>query len=142
MFKMSLLSSAALIIVAAGIAASAERPETAIPNFMSADFGWLLATGVNFRALEGKVAPVGADPHPQGADGTGPVIRERMSTSVGRTSENPGFSKTSSKVNASRGPPSIFWTMPNSIIPRGLPPAAKNGLRRACRTVGRDSRRR
>jgi len=31
------------------------------------------------------------------------VIRERMSTSVGRTSEKPGFNSTSSNVKASRG---------------------------------------
>jgi hypothetical protein len=87
MFKMSLLSSAALIIAGAvGIAASAERQEAAIPNLMSADSGWLLTTGINFRPVEGRVAPVGADPHPQGADGSGPVIRERMSDT-----ENPNL---------------------------------------------------
>ena len=80
MFKMTLLSSAALIIASAAcIAMAAERQETAIPNFMSTDFGWLLTTGINFRPIEGKVAPVGGDPYPQGRDGSGPVIRERMS---------------------------------------------------------------
>ena len=59
MFKMTLLSSAALIIAgAACIGIAAERQDTAIPNFMSADFGWLLTTGINFRPIEGKVAPV------------------------------------------------------------------------------------
>jgi hypothetical protein len=63
MFKTSLLCSAALIAsVAAGIAAEAGTPENAIPNFTSADFGWQLTTFLDFRPIEGKVAPVGADP--------------------------------------------------------------------------------
>ena len=87
MFKMTLLSSAALIIAgAACISAAAERQETSIPNFMSAEFGWLLNTGINFQPIEGRVAPVGADPYPRGRDGTGPVIRERLSDA-----ENPNL---------------------------------------------------
>jgi hypothetical protein len=63
MFKMSLLSGAALIAsVAMGVVAEAGTPESAIPNFASADFGWQLATGLDFRPIEGKVAPIGADP--------------------------------------------------------------------------------
>jgi len=53
---------------------------------MSAEFGWLLNTGINFQPIEGRVAPVGADPYPRGRDGTGPVIRERLSDA-----ENPNL---------------------------------------------------
>lgn len=63
MFKMSLLSGTALIAsVAVGVIAEAGTPESAIPNFASADFGWQLTTGLDFRPIEGKVAPIGADP--------------------------------------------------------------------------------
>jgi len=59
---MSLLCGAALIAsVAMGIAAGG-TPESAVPNFASADFGWQLTTGLDFRPIEGKVAPVGPDP--------------------------------------------------------------------------------
>ncbi len=63
MFKMPLLCSAALIaLVAVGIAARAGAQEGAIPKFMSTDFGWQLNTGLDFRPIEGKVAPVARDP--------------------------------------------------------------------------------
>jgi len=63
MFKMPLLCSAALIaLVAVGIAARAGAQEGAIPQFMSTDFGWQLNTGLDFRPIEGKVAPVARDP--------------------------------------------------------------------------------
>src|SRR6266566_9349035 len=63
MFKTSLLFGAALIAsVAAAVAAGAGTPENAIPNFMSADFGWQLTTFLDFQPVEGKVAPIGADP--------------------------------------------------------------------------------
>ena len=82
MFKMPLLCSAALIAsVAAGIAAGAETQESAIPNFMSADFGWQPNTGLDFRPIEGKVAPVGFDPGTLRGRGT-----ERMSDA-----ENPNL---------------------------------------------------
>ena len=85
MFKMTLLSSAALIIAGAVcIGMAAERQDTAIPNFMSADFGWLLTTGINFRPIEGKVAPVAGDPYPQGRDGSGPVIASACPTQTTR----------------------------------------------------------
>ena len=62
MCKMSLLCGAALIAsVAVGIAAGG-TPESAVPNFASADFGWQLTTGLDFRPIEGKIAPVGPDP--------------------------------------------------------------------------------
>jgi hypothetical protein len=48
------------------------------------------------------------------------VILVPMSTSVGRTSEKPGLSSTSSKVKASRGPPLSVWAMPNSLPPGAI----------------------
>src|SRR5437870_5856185 len=63
MFKMPFLCSAALIAsLAVGIAERAGAQENAIPNFMSFDFGWQLNSGLDFRQIEGKVAPVGRDP--------------------------------------------------------------------------------
>ena len=74
MCKMSLLCGAALIAsVAVGIAAGG-TPESAVPNFASADFGWQLTTGLDFRPIEGKIAPVGPDP----SDSPGRGV-ERMS---------------------------------------------------------------
>ncbi len=81
MLKMALLCCAALIAsVAPGLAAGAGAEESAIPNFASADFGWQLAGGIDFRPIEGKVAPVGHDPrYPQGGNGDGQQATERMS---------------------------------------------------------------
>jgi hypothetical protein len=49
------------------------------------------------------------------------VIRDRMSTSEGSTSDRPGLSSTSSKVRPSRG---LFLSIANSacarVIPAGL----------------------
>ena len=63
MFKTSLLCGAALIAsVAAGIAAEAGAPESAIPNLTPAAFGWQLTTFLDFQPIEGKVPPIGPDP--------------------------------------------------------------------------------
>ena len=63
MFKMSLLCGAALIAsVAVAIADGDGTPEGAIPNFASANFGWQITTFLDFQPVEGKVAPIGADP--------------------------------------------------------------------------------
>jgi len=63
MFKIPLLCCPALIAsVAVGIAAEARTPESAFPNFMSTDFGWQPNTGLDFRPVEAKIAPVGPDP--------------------------------------------------------------------------------
>ena len=63
MFKTALSCSAALIaFFAVGSAAPAQAEESAIPNLMSADFGWQPASGLNFLRVEGKVAPVGRGP--------------------------------------------------------------------------------
>ena len=63
MLKMPLLLGAALIVcAAAGIAAGAGTPESAIPNFASATFGWQPTTFLDFEPIAGKVAPIGPDP--------------------------------------------------------------------------------
>jgi hypothetical protein len=68
MFKIPLLCSAALI-ASVGISMPAAAQEDAIPGFMSANFGWLLDTGFDFRPTEGKVVPVGPDPNWRGGIG-------------------------------------------------------------------------
>src|ERR1700693_2139316 len=111
MFKMALLCSAALI-ASVGIAMRAGAQESAIPNFTSTKFGWLLDTGLHFdfRPIEGKVAPVesdpnwragsrfaendfsyqapeaGSDPHPRGESGNNRQLIERLSDA-----ENPNL---------------------------------------------------
>jgi hypothetical protein len=64
MFKKSSMWSATLIaVLAAGSAARAVGAENAIiPNFASADFGWLLQGGIDFRPVPGKVPPITFDP--------------------------------------------------------------------------------
>jgi hypothetical protein len=87
MFKMALLCGAALTAsAAASIAARAEGPQSAIPNFASAGFGWQPNAGFDFRPIEGKVAPVGADPRPRGVTLAGEPVRERLSDA-----ENPNL---------------------------------------------------
>jgi hypothetical protein len=58
----------------------------AVPNFMSADYGWLPnnvpqnnPAGLYFLPVPGKVTPVGADPHPRGVGADGQPVRERLS---------------------------------------------------------------
>jgi hypothetical protein len=68
MFKNSSLWSAALIAsLAAASAVNAVAAENAsIPNLASADFGWLLQGGIDFRPIPGKVPPIAFDPaYPQ-----------------------------------------------------------------------------
>jgi hypothetical protein len=82
MFKMPLLCSVAMIAsVAVGIAARAGAQESAVPTFMSSDFGWQPNTGLDFRLIEGKVAPTGRDPTTRVQQGV-----ERMSDA-----ENPNL---------------------------------------------------
>ena len=69
MFKRSSLWSATLIAsLAVGSTTNAVAAETTIiPNFASADFGWLLQGGIDFRPIPGKVPPITFDPaYPQG----------------------------------------------------------------------------
>ena len=80
MFKVASLCSAVLFAsIAAGVGARAGAEESAIPNFMSANFGWQPTTFLDFEPIEGKVAPVGADPRPRGVGADGQPVRERLS---------------------------------------------------------------
>jgi hypothetical protein len=63
MFKRPMLGGAALIAsILVGFPAVGMAQERAMPNLMSADFGWQPNTGLDFRPVEGKLAPVGRDP--------------------------------------------------------------------------------
>jgi hypothetical protein len=53
---------------AAGTAALGQAEGSAIPNLMSADFGWQPASGLYFLPVEGKIAPVGRDPVQEAAE--------------------------------------------------------------------------
>jgi hypothetical protein len=69
MFKSASWHGAAMIAsFAVATAALAQAERSAIPNLMSADFGWQPASGLNFLPVEGKVAPVGRGPAQEGAE--------------------------------------------------------------------------
>jgi hypothetical protein len=82
MFKRSLLLSAVLIAsLAAGSTTSAVAAENAIiPNFASADFGWLLQGGIDFRPIPGKVPPITFDPAYPQRSGNQRGVMERCPT--------------------------------------------------------------
>ena len=87
MFKVASLCSAMLFAsIGAGVGARAGAEESTIPNFMSANFGWQPTTFLDFEPIEGKVAPVGADPRPRGVGADGQPVRERLSDA-----ENPNL---------------------------------------------------
>src|SRR5882672_11934116 len=60
MSGLPLLYGAALI-VSVCIALPAQTQDSAIPNFTSANFGWLVSSGFDFLPIAGKIAPVGPD---------------------------------------------------------------------------------
>jgi len=68
MFRMVLPCSVALI-ASLHIAMPAGAQESGVPNFTSADFGWLLNTGFDYLPIAGKVGPVGPDPNWRGGMG-------------------------------------------------------------------------
>jgi hypothetical protein len=81
MFKRSLLWSTALIgsLLGGSITSGVAAENVVIPNFASADFGWLLQGGIDFRPIPGKVPPIAFDPaYPQGP-GNQRGVMERMS---------------------------------------------------------------
>lgn len=87
MCKMSLLCSAALMAsVAVEIPVRTGAEESAIPDLMSATFGWQPSTGFDFRPIAGKVAPVAADPRPRRETANGQLAIERLSDA-----ENPNL---------------------------------------------------
>jgi hypothetical protein len=61
MLKTLLLCGVA-VIASVGLAAGAGTPESAIPNFSAAAFGWQPITFLDFEPIAGKVAPIGPDP--------------------------------------------------------------------------------
>jgi hypothetical protein len=54
--RMMLIASVIMVMPARG-------QESTIPNFTSANFGWLVNSGFDFRPVEGKVAPLGDPIH-------------------------------------------------------------------------------
>ena len=80
MLKKSLLVGAALIASgAAGLVADSKAQQGAIPNFTSITFGWQLDGGIDFRPVEGKLAPVSYDPaYPPAGPGNQLGVMERM----------------------------------------------------------------
>ena len=107
----AMLLRRAMLIASVIIALPAGAQESTIPNFTSANFGWLVNTGFDFQPVGGKVAPVGGpdpywrggiglsandfnyqppeaatDPRRQGPSHTGPWIVERLSNA-----ENPNL---------------------------------------------------
>ena len=81
MFKKSSLWSATLIAsLTAGSTTSAVAAENAIiPNFASAEFGWLLQGGIDYRPVPGKVRPISTDPAYPAPQGNQRGVMERMS---------------------------------------------------------------
>src|SRR5215470_18240024 len=57
------------VSVAAELAGETQAQERTIPNFTSANFGWLVNTGFDYRPVEGSVAPIGADSNWRGGIG-------------------------------------------------------------------------
>jgi hypothetical protein len=88
MFKKSSLWSATLIAsLAAGSTTSAVAAENAIvPTFASAESGWLLQGGIDFRPIPGKVPPISFDPAYPQRPGNQRGVMERMSDA-----ENPNL---------------------------------------------------
>jgi hypothetical protein len=107
----AMLLRRAMLIASMIVAMPAGAQESTIPNFASANLGWLVNSGFDFRPIEGKVAPVGgpdpywrggislpasdfnyqppeaaADPRRRGPSHTGPRIVERLSDA-----ENPNL---------------------------------------------------
>ena len=62
------------------------------------------------------------------------VMRERISTSAGSTSDRPGLISTSSKVSASRGLALFFAAIANSVSPEK---AIEAGCRRLIKCLSR-----
>src|SRR5215468_2143787 len=68
------LCSAALAAwLTAGLAGEAQAQERTAPNFTSANFGWLVNTGFDYRPVEGTVAPIGPDLNWRGGIGLPPA---------------------------------------------------------------------
>jgi len=57
MFKSSFLRSAVLVFCLRPGLAATQAQDPDVPNLMSADFGWLPASGLDFLPVDGKIAP-------------------------------------------------------------------------------------
>ena len=88
LFKNSSLWNVALITLLAtgGTVRAVAAENTVIPNFASADFGWLLQGGIDFRPVPGKVPPISFDPAYPQRPGNQRGVMERMSDA-----ENPNL---------------------------------------------------
>ena len=87
MFRRSSLRSTALIGALAAVSITSAVAAENVPNFASADFGWLLQGGIDFRPIPGKVRPIAFDPaYPQQGQGNQRGVMERMSDA-----ENPNL---------------------------------------------------
>ena len=87
MFRRSSLRSTALIGAVAAVSITSAVAAENVPNFASADFGWLLQGGIDFRPIPGKVRPIAFDPaYPQQGQGNQRGVMERMSDA-----ENPNL---------------------------------------------------
>jgi len=84
MFKRSSLWSTALIgsLVGVSITSAVAAENVIIPNFASADFGWLLQGGIDFRTIPGKGPPITFDPAYPQRPGNQRGVMERMSERV------------------------------------------------------------
>ena len=56
-------------LICSAVAGTADAQDTVIPNFTSANFGWLLSSGFDWLPVEGKISPVGADRNWRGGIG-------------------------------------------------------------------------
>jgi len=81
MFRRSSLRSTALIGALAAVSITSAVAAENVPNFASADFGWLLQGGIDFRPIPGKVRPIAFDPaYPQQGQGNQRGVMERCLT--------------------------------------------------------------
>ena len=92
MSKVSLLCRVALI-ASVVIAMPAKAQDSAIPDFTSASFGWLVSTGFDFLPVEGRLAPVGPDPSWTGGIGLPKADFNHQPSEPGAGAPPPGASR-------------------------------------------------
>src|SRR5262249_6390741 len=64
-----------VLMAVSAIFGSADAQERGIPNFTSANFGWLVSSGFDFQTVDGKLAPVGG-PDPDWRGGIGLPVND------------------------------------------------------------------
>jgi hypothetical protein len=92
MSKVSLLCRVALI-ASVVIAMPAKARDSAIPDFTSASFGWLVSNGFDFLPVEGRLAPVGPDPSWTGGIGLPKADFNHQPSEPGAGPPPPGASR-------------------------------------------------